>query len=142
MSKANEHSDLIPLVDAARSLREMLGSHRFREVSQTRLARHSRQVMTEMLESNEFLRVQIGPRGMLVIDEDFFDRARNLLDSVEARLDEIDPVLAELRGRFDRLAQRMNEPGSRRATHEALFGEHAPDTLAEHYQPGSTEEPS
>jgi hypothetical protein len=139
MNKVEDSTDPTPLIDAARSLRDLLGSHSIREVSQTRLARHSREVMSEMLESNAFLRVQIGTRAMMVVDDEFFERASRLLESVESRLQEMDPVLEELRGRFDQLSQRMNEPGARQATYDALFSERSPENLRENHRPGHTE---
>ena len=142
MSNAKESADLVPLLESARELRECLGNHSIREVSRTRLARHSREVMTEMAGGDAFLRVKMGTRDMLVVDQDFYDRACRLLESVENRLHEMDPVLHELRGRFDRLTGRMNQPGARDAASEALFGESAPETLHENFEPGRTEQKS
>jgi len=140
MSKVEDNPDPTALIDAARGLRDLLVRHPIREVSQTRLARHSREVMTEMLESKAFLRVQIGTSAMMVVDEAFFDRASRLLESVESRLQEMDPELGELRARFDQLSKRMNEPGARQATFDALFSERAPETLRENHRPGNTEQ--
>jgi len=127
------------LLESARSLRQLLDSHPVKDVSRTRLARHSAQVMTEILENQEFLRVQIGTRRMLVVDEEYLRRSRKLLEAVETRLDELDPVLDELRGRFDRLASKMNTASGRKAAHDALFGDDAPAALRENYGPGDTE---
>jgi|GEM_PF-2581758 len=135
-------SEKVTLADAASRLRQMLDSHAVAEVSRTRLARHSSEVMTEMLENQEFLRVRIGTRRMMVVDEQYLECSRELLEAVESRLDELDPSLAELRDRFDRLTEQLNDPATQQATHDALFGNQAPTGLRKHYAPGQTEEPA
>ncbi len=139
------HADLASrqatLIEAARRLRRILDSHTVAEVSRTRLARHSSEVMTEMLEKQAFLRVQIGTRRMLVVDEDYLQRSRELLEAVESRLEELDPTLSMLRDRFDQLTDQMNDPATQQASQNALFGVDAPARLREHYAPGQTEEP-
>ncbi len=136
----DQASENVTLIEAARRLRQMLDSHAVAEVSRTRLARHSSQVMTEMLEKREFLRVRIGTQRMVVVDEDYLQHSRELLEAVESRLDELDPTLAELSDRFDRLTEQMNDPAAKQGTEDALFGNQAPTQLRNHYEPGKTED--
>jgi hypothetical protein len=140
MVDIQKRSKLIPLVDAAARVRDILVTHVIKDISRTRLARQSRQIMQQMLDNDEFLRVQIGHKRMLVIDEDYLDRTRELLTAVEARLEELDPVLGELRARYESLARQMNDPAARRATHDALFGADAAESLRANYAPGATEQ--
>jgi len=137
---AEQTSPKVPLTEAARKLRQILDTHTVADVSRTRLARHSSEVMTEMLEKQAFLRVQIGTRRMLVVDEDCIQHSRELLEAVESRLEELDPTLGTLRDRFDRLTEQMNDPATQQATEEALFGLETPARLREHYAPGQTED--
>ena len=137
---AEQTSPKVPLTEAARKLRQILDTHTVADVSRTRLARHSSEVMTEMLEKQAFLRVQIGTRRMLVVDEDCIQHSRELLEAVESRLEELDPTLGTLRDRFDRLTEQMNDPATQQASEEALFGLETPARLREHYAPGQTED--
>jgi len=92
-----------------------------------------------MSENRKFLRVQIGTRRMLVVDEEYLHHSRTLFKAVEIRLDEVEPVLDELRGRCDRLTSKMNTPSGRKAAHDALCGDDAPAALRGNYAPGDTE---
>lgn len=141
MSNVPGHEYLRPIGETARELRELLDGRTIAAVTPTRLARKTREVMAELQEGKSFLRVEIGGRRMMVVDEAFVDRARALLGSVESRLPDLDPTLAELRSRFDVLSQRMNAPGARQAVSEALFADSSAETLAENYRSGQTETP-